>query len=242
MSYIVPDDIYAEGILEADYPEDDVQALIDLWQEYIEHATGQFFEDKECVFRIDGSGCESLWFQVPIISLTSLYINSDFDNAIPLDEVEVYNRVPPTAIEDDRKNPRISFIKDTSDIYRSIPLRIFSRGHLNQKVSGHFGFVESEGETPARIKWILKKLVINNLGKLGDPGSGVGVDPMAGLKRSEATDGHSISYGSVFGGGGPKRTDFLDVVQDPVINGILRMFKAPRKIAMIYSDIVEEGL
>jgi len=239
MSYITPTDIYDEGIDPADYPAPDVQIQIDLWQEFIEAATKQWFEDRLVEFYIDGTGMESLWFQVPVISLDELYINGDFTNAVDLDAIAVYNRTPSDALKDDRKNPRIS-IKRSRDvdgtIYDQAFLnRVFEKGHLNQKVKGHFGYLEN-GATPARIIYALKKLVINHLGKLGDPGSGPGVDPLAALKRREVTDGHSIEYASLWGSSGAKKTDWIDVVQDPVINGILKMFMAPRIVAVVYSE------
>jgi hypothetical protein len=241
VSYIAPADIYAEGIDPIEFPAPDVQVQIDLWQEFIEHATGQFFEDRTLDFYTDGTGMEILHFQVPIVSLDELYINSDFVNPFDLSNVEVYNRVPPDSSVDDRKNPKIAF-KTTEgfDIYRRTSSYLFARGKLNQRVIGHFGYLDN-GDTPERIKWILKKLVINHLGKLGDPGSGAGTDPLAALLRKEVTDGHSIEYASLWGSSGPKKTDYLDVVQDPVINGFLKMFKAPRRVAMVFSDIIEPG-
>lgn len=240
MSYIIPQDIYDQGVVEADYPTTWVQPLIDLWQEFIDHATGQFFEERDLEFFIDGTGAMSLWFQVPIITLEELYLNDDFDNEIELDNVIVYNGT--TSARDDRKNPRISLKGRNSENFYArprYPYEIFTRGHLNQKVKGKFGFLDG-GDTPERIKFIMKKLVIQNLGALGDPGSGIpGVDPLASLRKKEVTDGHSIEYASLFGSQGPKKLDFLDVVQDPIVNGILKMFKAPRVIKMVYSTATD---
>jgi hypothetical protein len=236
MSYITTADIYNEGVDPADYPAPDVQLQIDMWQEFIEHACGQWFEDRLVEFYIDGTGCNTLWFQVPVISIDELYVNDDFVTEYDLTKLVVYNG--DTATRDDRKNPRIAIkTEDEDDFYSRprYPYTIFARGKQNQKVKGHFGYLDN-GATPERIKWILKKLVINHLGKLGDPGSGVGVDPLAALTKKEVTDGHSIEYAAIFGSGGvAKKLDYLDVVQDPVINGILKMFKAPRIVKMVYS-------
>lgn len=239
MSYITPTDIYNEGVDPTEFPAPVVQAAIDLWQEFIEHACGQWFESRAVEVLLDGTGCSTLWFQVPIVSLSKLWINGDFDNEFPIDNVTVYNGA--TGLRDDRKNPKIVLVGEGDVSFYSRPLypnEIFAIGPMNQKIKGNFGYIDN-GATPNRIKFALKKLVINNLGKLAEPGSGTGIDPIAALVNKEVTDGHSIEYASLWGSTGPKKLDYLDVVRDPVVNGILKMFKAPRVVKMVYSTVLD---
>lgn len=237
MTYINTSDVYNEGIDPNDFPPGRVQSLIILWQQFIEKATGQFFESRSLDFKVDGPGTRILFLQVPIISISALYTNDDFDTAIDTDTYEAYNRTPYDSTEDDRLNPRIVLVSSSgTSIFQPSGSGIFVKGRMNQRLVGDFGYLEN-GDTPELIKRALLKLVVNTLAELGDPSSSP-VDPLAQFIKEEKTDGHMIKYASLFETVTPKRLDYLDIVGDAEVNGILKLFRAPRVVDMIYSDEV----
>ena len=60
MSYCTIDDLRAEGVSEEDYSDEELGRLIEASSEFIDRVTGQWFELREKVIRLDGRGGKNL--------------------------------------------------------------------------------------------------------------------------------------------------------------------------------------
>ena len=125
----------------------DAMALID-------EITGQFFNKRDAVIKLEGKNSEVLWFSVPIISITELIINStdiELFEGEDKDFIAFKGRALP---QDDRRNPRIKLNlgKSRTSIFAgNMTTRAFVKGVLT-KITGSYGFLDPNGETPRLIK------------------------------------------------------------------------------------------
>lgn len=228
--YITVQDIRDEGLSSSVASDAKVLSYIGIWQQAIERACRQWFEERTLTFKVDGTDSDTLHFGVPIISVDSLKIN-DSTTALDTSLYRVYNG---RAYPDDRRNPRIKLVNETSlDIYtapihgRSLKFR---KGRNNQEVSGKFGFIEADGSTPALIKRALTKLVIEKLAKpiyAAGGSSPTPPPPIVGNLLEEWTDGHKRKYGAAGGEKSPRRPGLSGITDDPEILDILVLYKAP---------------
>lgn len=192
--YVTLDDIRDEGF-DVDTVSDDRAIFLSKgWQDWIEHKTGQWFYPRELTMYFDGSDARSLWLNIPIITLTSLYMNDDFNNVVDESVYAVYNRYYP---EDDRKNPRIK-VKTSlaSDIFTgSYNTNKFLTGDQNQKLIGTFGYVEEDMSVPFAIKRAIMVLISISVENLSDGD----IDVMAvGRKIEEVTDRHRVKFADLW--------------------------------------------
>jgi len=222
--YITTDDINAAGFIVNDENKDSVIASIIAWAQFIELATGQFFESRAAEFTMDGNDSDTLFLPIPIIDCSAVYANSDMVNALNTQNYTVYNRRGP--VQDDRKNPKIVWTtRFIGGFMPHVSARgqgcIFGKGYQNQKIVGNFGFVEADGSTPYLIKRALIRLVIRDLNNPDPMSSGY---PVAiGKITSETTDGHTMQFGQLE----VKQQDITDITKDQEISRILRMYKRP---------------
>jgi hypothetical protein len=235
-TYISVSDVRAAGV--SVNPPDDatIFASICLWQQVLERCTRQWFRPIPVEFYLDGTDSDTLHLPVPIISVETLKLNND-DKALDPARYRVYagNLLP-----DDRKNPRIKLV-DTfgyeRDIYTAsdrTQRSRFHKGRQNQYVKGVFGYVEPDGTTPAMIKRALTKLVLRNLSLplVGEPPLGLSPPSIVtGMVKEEWTDGHQIKY--QLGGGEivPRKPGLNGLVNDPEVELIIRLYKAPTGMA-----------
>ena len=237
MGYITVADVRAAGMTDTTtYPDDDVQAAIDLWGEAIDKVTRQWFDSRALVMKLDGTNSDTLHFGVPIISINYVKLNGD-DSELDTSYYEVYNS---RSYPDDRKNPRIKLKREqgVTSIFTS-PIGdgslIFRKGRRNQEVSGNFGFTEADGSTPKLIKRALLKLVLEKLQSPAytAPGSLAVTPPpiLAGVVQEEWTDGHKVKYAGTFEYGKQRAPGFLGLTQDPEIISILKWHRAPLAMA-----------
>lgn len=217
----------------------DVTAAVALWQTFIDRACRQWFSEQALEIFFDGTDSGSVFFGVPIITITELEINLDREgNGTLLDpeDFRIYNavRYPP-----DRKNPRIKLIdrfNDRRDIFTA-PMdsnrRKFLKGVQNQRVKGTFGYVEDDGSVPPLIKRALTLLVIEKLANppIPDPSSTLVPPILSSIVSEEWTDGHKLKYDVSSSTTAPRSPGFSDITSNPEILGILRLFKAPIGIA-----------
>lgn len=145
--YLTVDEMMDEITVLAERPAEAKLLLkIKLAQKYIEKITGQFFNQRTLTLNLNGSGNYLLKLPFPIIELTKIeFKNSDGSyTEYELSYFEVFNRYLP----DDRTYPKIE-----SDTY------IFPEEKNNIRLTGSFGYVESDGSTPELIKEALKMIV-----------------------------------------------------------------------------------
>jgi len=236
-AYITVQDIRDAGLLEADYPDDDVVASIELWQAVLERITRQWFNPRVLVLKFDGTDSDTLHFGVPIIDIEYLKLNDD-PAELNTDYYRVYNG---RSYPDDRRNPRLKLRSSDqyADIYTA-PLTWgdlrFRKGRQNQEIKGTFGFVEEDGLTPKPIKRALLKLVIEKITKplYTAPTAAPAPAPpplLAGLLQEEWTDGHKLKYTDTFKVKERRAAGFSGITQDPEIIDILRFYRAPLGIA-----------
>lgn len=226
-----------------DPPTDEqINEAIILWQSVIERITGQWFLPREHEFLLDGTDSDALHLNVPIIEIEEVEINMGRDGAgtgtvLAEEEYRVYNRV---STVDDRMNPRIKLIDELAsqrDIYTASnwhSRRKFLWGRQNQRVKGTFGYVDSAtGGCPPAIK---RALLLILLEKLANPptGSNTLAPPIVqGILTEEWTDGHKYRM-QIPGGGVKDRVPGLSgLFNNPEIEQILRMYKAPLPIATV---------
>lgn len=222
-TYIDVDDVRAEGLLVADFPDARVETAILTWQAFLERACRQWFYPKDMTIYFDGDNTNVVHLDVPIISVEYLQINSSGAN-LDTSLYEVYY---------DKENPKIALNRSRVGYPISFADGIaFNKGYKNQLVKGEFGYVTDEREAPELIKRALLKLVIEKLTKplYGDPPGDEPPLTIAGVVIEETTDGHSIKYDS---GAtvSSRRSGLSGITSDSEILDILRLFRSPFGIA-----------
>jgi len=237
--YITIADVRAEGVTLPMADDAKITATIAMWQQFIESQTGQWFESRSLTLLLDGTDSDTLFLPVPAISISALYINNDFVNALAAATYSLYLGTFP----DYRRNPRVKLVSvDQENIFMPPPGRgrlraSFIYGKQNQKMVGAFGFVEADGTTPLMIKRALLKLVVSKVTPLA--GAGSGSSSAAGPVTTEMTDGHMRVYStlvkaSVKPGSNP-------ITGDSEVDAILAMYKRPIAVGVPLSSMWEAG-
>jgi hypothetical protein len=188
--YVELADIRAEGIDVATLSDARATFLSEGWQAFIEARTGNWFESRTKTMLFDGDGSRLIHFPVPIISVTSLYVNDEFTTALDATYYVVYNRYFP----DDRKNPRIKLKKSTDDFF-SVSAGVFEVGDQNQKVIGDFGYVEEGGSTPFMIERAIMTLIGMSMEYLSDGDLDI---LRGGRVTEEVTDRHRVRFANLY--------------------------------------------
>lgn len=235
MPYITPADLRDApyNLPLADYPDAVVEPQIDLWQQMLERATRQWFEEREAVVRVDGNNSDTLHFAVPIVTVNELFIN-DEDTALSTEYYEVYNNR--TGFPDDRRNPRIKLRRGRGgDIFtRGRTGRpLFVKGRQNQTIDGVWGFTEADGSTPLLIQRALALLVIEKVTSPSLPAPGFVTPPTVptGLLIEEETDDHRQKYAEPGGSTSARKAGLLGLTNNPEVLRIITLYKAPIAMA-----------
>ena len=205
MSYCTVDDLRAEGVSEEDYSDEQLENLIADSCEFIDRITGQWFELREKVIRIDGRGGQNL--VLPIFLFVAYSVKVGYEE---IDDYVLYNRM------EDRAYPKIFRCSG------------WPRGRMNINVSGLWGYVEEDGFTPPAIKRAAMKLALYHFPTLTDSDT-LEENAIRGLLVSETTDGHSYTLS------GSAVADVYSgaITGDAEIDGILKRYMRSRfKIAV----------
>ena len=220
--YVPLVDIRAEGIDVSALSDDRAEFLSAGWQAWIEAKTGNWFESRAKTYLVDGNGSRVIWLNVPIITITELYTNGDFDTPLDSSYYVVYNRRFPV---DDRKNPSIKLVKETSDDFFSFQLGsagVFAVGDQNQKIVGTFGYTEEDGSVPFPIYRAIMTMIVLSADTMGDGD----IDILRGGKvTDEVTDRHRIRFANLYKDIGAWATTGISDVDDAI-----RMYKRPAAI------------
>lgn len=227
MAYATVSDARAAGF-PVTISDPTIQAELDTWSQFIDKACRQWFEPRTLTIDLDGVDSRVLHLPVPVISLTSLYMNADFTTVVPTTAYKLYTNC--TAVRDDRRNPRIELASagvDVWDYSRYASGSRFCIGTQNQRLVGSFGFVEADGSTPLLIKRAVLKLAARKLAGGTDIWNQVqeGIPAGGGLVQSETTDGHSISYAAF--SYKPTVRGSNNITNDAEVDGIITMYKGP---------------
>jgi hypothetical protein len=151
----------------------------------VERATGRVFEPRFAYRRLGGNSSRKLSLAEPIISVSSVGIDTQptqtGDLSVELDLLRIYNRHLSEGLldPDDREDPMIEFVH-SDDLYgiRFVPFRGISLRSLawpvgvqNIHVRGLFGYTDPDGspwgETPELIQHVTRLIVARELPKLG---------------------------------------------------------------------------
>ena len=221
--YITSSDVTAEGV--TGFTASQIDRRIVKWEAIVERLTRNVFRvitPGELTF--NGTNMKYLHFSIPIITVTSLKINSE-TIAIDPEEYRVYNgRIVP---QDHRQNPKIELTGIRSQsIFVPKGRSIFAKGY-DQKVTGTWGFVEADGtSTPEAIKAALIELVIKDLEGYFDQITGQANLPILTAVRREKTDDHEIEYMD-----GDKAKLLVHFMPRDIYD-LLMMYRAPMKVAV----------
>lgn len=213
------DTVRAEGVLVATASDAKVLQQIRTWQAFIERVTGNWFFAKAMTLDWDGRGTTLLQLPWPIITVTSLFVNEDFDNAIDADEYRAYTGRGESE-RDDRRNPRIKLITSETSIFTGTGAvtgrsTVFEVGEQNQRIVGTFGFTEPDGSVPPPIEYALLKLVVKGSKKLGLTDAFP-----AGPMIEEETDRHRRKWADPYTG-----SKMWPTTGDPEVDQILARYR-----------------
>ncbi len=218
MAYTTIAAVRAAGLSDTTaYPDAAITAAIARVGAVIDRATRQWFEPRTKTLTLDGSGTATLLLDVPIVSVSQLFVNDDFDNPLPAELYEVF--AGRDASQDDRGCPMIR-------LRGSLGAGRFRRG-MRQRVVGIFGFLEADDTTPVLIQHAALRLAIRDLSNPAVPtasAGGAGSGPVGPLV-SETTEGHSRHWAAP--AIGPMRAGTLALTGDPAIDQILAMYRGP---------------
>lgn len=169
MSYCTVEDLRSEGIAEEQYDDAQLERLIAVSCSFIDNVTGQWFESREKVIRLDGRGGKNLILPVFLSEADYVKISGEV-----VEDYVLYNRM------EDRAYPKI---------FRAVR---WPKGRLNIEISGTWGYVEEDGTTPPAIRRAAMKLAMYNFPALSDTEAQEEKN-LRGILLSETTDGHSYS-------------------------------------------------
>lgn len=211
--YVLIQDVRDAGITVTQASDAVVLAAINLWEQYVERWTRNFFRQVNTVVTFDGNNSRMLFMPIPMIAVNSLKVNS---GAAALPATQFVAHIGRQAPKDDRWNPRIELRALTSLTHTASG--VFRKG-LDQVVDGAWGFLESDGSTPQAIIRAVLKLVVEDI-RSGGAGGGTA----SGIIKREKTDDHEVEY-SEAGGSAARFTLPRDVVD------LLAPYRAPFAIA-----------
>lgn len=213
-----------------------IKARIDKWEKLVEELTGNLFiATSPGELRFDGNNSPTLFFNIPLIAVTSLKINGS-DVAADSDYYIVHNGI--TKIKDDRKNPRLELAGGGSSIFDPVSGLKFSRG-MSQLLTASWGYLESDGvggtRCPLLITEAVVALVIYDFESYWRQYSTEqGARAPAGPVKSERTDGHAVTYAGYDG----LRLRWSMLPRD--IAEVLSMFRAAPTIEAPTFRVTEE--
>lgn len=210
-----------------------LQTIITRASVYVDQYTGRWFEPRTLTLDFDGSGAASMLLEQPIISITSVAIDSV---ALSLADVLVYNRhiTQNLLAPDDRENPRIEIDQPLhDDLLYKVGLKHFPRGQQNIRIVGMFGYTDydgtSTGKTPDLICEATKLIVMRELTpKYGAAGN----DPVFSSANivEEKTRDQSVKFANPTNLGAQSPGPFFG---DRRIDSILMRYRLPPRVRSV---------
>lgn len=226
-SYASVEDLTDQGLPDT-VSEAEAQRLLLLASQMVEKYTRNFFREETGTFVLDGNNGYILHLPVPIISITSLFINNS-SVELNTDYYRAYTgRIYPT---DDRRNPKIELRRasDASSIFTvATTIERFLKGQ-DQTIIGTFGYLEPDNTVPAAIHEAVMILAIQHIAPLylTYGGSLPGTAGTTGPVKKEKTDDHEKEWHNIVTG---QQSD--DGLWPPIVKALLKPYRAPRAIAV----------
>ena len=236
--YVSVQDLREDGYPSAQMSDMRAFALIQLWEDFVNQNTGQWFCPRAVTLELDGTNSALLQLPVPTIRIDAVYLNGS-SQALPASQYVVYNRYFP----DDRMNPKLKIKSAAASeaenfyaavggdlygtLYSTLYGMVFKRGERNQRLVGLFGYVEQNGTPPPLIKYAVRKLIAMN----AQPLALGGATSLAGPLTEEVTDRHKMSYSD-------KMLPSATLTGDPEVDRILARYRRAMIIDMPYGEII----
>ena len=237
-NYVSVQDLREDGFPASTMSDMRAFALIQLWEDFVDQNTGQWFCPRPVTLELDGTNSALLQLPVPTIRVDAVYINGS-TQALQASQYVVYNRYFP----DDRMNPRIKIKSAAASeaenfyaaaggdlygtLYSTLYGLVFKRGERNQRLVGIFGYVEQDGTPPSLIKYAVRKLVALN----AQPLALGGATSLAGPLAEEVTDRHKMRYSE-------KMLPTATLTGDPEVDRILARYRRAVIIDAPYGEII----
>jgi hypothetical protein len=209
-------------------PVQDRQSAMFCAAQEIDRVTQGFFFPKYMTMRVQMRPASSTIFLMqPVIALASIEVISaavgstvDTEYEMDDDHFRIYNRhLEGLVAPDDRQNPKIAFAGSGGK---------FPRGNMNIKVTGVFGYTDSDGgpfgRVPAILEEVTEALAKRRLGL----GANAKADPFAGHPgriKSAKTRSQAVSFDTSLSGkatitGNPRLDEALQAMSRPYHVGV----------------------
>lgn len=227
MAYADIEDVRDEGLPDTDGggPSDtQVAKWLIAAQDLVDRVTRNHFEEISGTFIFDGTNSQYLHLPLPIVTVSSLKVNNE-TTALDTNLYRVYNGR--TALQDDRKNPKIELrTRDRVTTSAVLPLTsstVFRKG-WDQEIIGTWGYTEADGSVPALITRCTVAIVMTMAEQLYLRYNGAKAGGVGPVIR-EKTDGHELQFGS-------NVRDVGSYVLPVDIENKLMLFRKPMKIVI----------
>lgn len=173
-----------------DLTDANIEDLIDEHMQYIDVKTGNWFNERDITLTIEGSNTSLLQVGIPILSIEHIKLNGE----TTILSSSSYIVFKGNSFPDDRKNPRIKLYSGTTPtIFQGGTNSVFLRGTLTE-IKGKFGYLESDGTTPAMIQKAVLLLVINDIKTPVTNQVQTGFNGVHQLIKREKTDIHEREF------------------------------------------------
>lgn len=238
-TYVSPTQVRDEGVDATTLSDSRLEFLLEVIQSIIEERTRNVFRPVYRTIRFDGPQADRIFLGQPIIGIESLSVRdgATFDNttlAVAFERADQKHRFRPHP--DHRRNPTISLRGDINVFSAGLFTRSigkFGAGRMNYRLSGVFGFVETDGTVPAMLQDAMLRLVIYAVTTLGDSilgggtsgGSSGGGGPLKKIKAG----GYEIEY-NVGDSAGAASSLNEALLQSRIVEEELKQFRAPQAI------------
>lgn len=225
--YISVQDLYAEGVPIGKYTTEFLEGRILRAQQYIEKLTGRIFLASSKEIYIDGTGGTLLHGpeleREPIVEITKLEVDSGFGDdwhEYPLKYFEFYGGVG----YQDYSRVKVRDSRGDSLLSNLTLINGFPRGARNVRLTGTFGYVDEDRNTPQPIKLACALLVKKYLPKAFSRKFAENMSEH--MIQSETTDGHRYTLFS-------KALATGRLTGDPTIDDILTQYMSGATVRVV---------
>lgn len=215
MTWITRQEVRDEDFKDPPYSDSRVDLAIATVEEYVEGKLGNWFDPRTLTLTLDGSGRDTLLLPHPIVSITSITIDT---TAVDLDDVVVYNRhLSGMTRPDDRQNPKIVYKTPTS---RTRSGGRWPRGRQNITVVGSFAYRDYDsGDATGKIPAALKRALFLLLPRF--------IETANSPYGQEAQKAHNLIENRTRSSSVQYQETHSVITGDPAVDQLLARMKAP---------------